>query len=232
MSIKSDLIMSLGSTLGPAIIRALGSTWIIRQSGIGPYYQRMHGSSKRVVYSFWHRDILTLGYFARDEGIRVLISEHRDGELIARIVQKMGYTVFRGSTTRGGVVALRAMDRIRYDPSRCDMAITPDGPKGPAKKLQQGVIFAASRTGFPVVPIGVAVDRCWEMNSWDRFRVPKPFSHCFVFYGTEIDIPEGLNEADIERWKETVGEAMDRAETRAKIELKHWCNGEGHRSQD
>jgi lysophospholipid acyltransferase (LPLAT)-like uncharacterized protein len=185
----------------------------------------MTGSSDRAVYSFWHRDILVLGYFCRNEGIRVLVSEHQDGEFIARVVQRMGYTVFRGSTTRGGVKALRALDGIKADPSACDIAFTPDGPKGPRKKLQKGVIFAAARTGFPIVPMGVAVSRSWEINSWDRFRIPKPFSRCFINYGDEVRIPERMDEEEMERMRAHVEQKMHESEDLAKEELKKWVNG-------
>ncbi|MBU0755074.1 MAG: lysophospholipid acyltransferase family protein [Planctomycetes bacterium] len=199
-------------------------TWSIRQHGTSYFKQRVAGGGKRVVYSFWHRDILLLGYFARNEGTRVLISQHRDGELIARVVQRLGYQVFRGSTTRGGVKALKSLDRIKNDPTECDIAFTPDGPKGPAKKLQKGVIFAAARTGFPIVPVGVAVDRCWEMRSWDRFRIPKPFSRSFIVYGEEIPVDTGMGDEEMEAMQAYVEARMFETEQRAGEALDQWRN--------
>lgn len=196
----------------------------MRQSGPSYFDKRRLGDHKRVVYSFWHQDILLLGYYGRNEGVRVLISQHRDGELIARIVEKLGFTTIRGSTTRGGMRALRTFDSIKDDPSNCDMAITPDGPKGPAKKLQKGVIFAAARTGFPVVPMGVAVDREWRFNSWDRFRVPKPFTRCYVQQGQEIPIPRDLDEQAMEDFRLKVEDAMLKTEDQANEALKNWKN--------
>ncbi|MFH2001483.1 MAG: lysophospholipid acyltransferase family protein [Planctomycetota bacterium] len=227
MSSLSKLTLTLGSVLGPAVIRTLGWTWIISQQGMSNYYRRLFGASKRAVYSFWHRDILLLVYFCRNENHCVLISQHSDGELIARTVERMGYTTFRGSTTRGGVRALRELDRIKEDPSNCDIGFTPDGPKGPAKKLKKGVIYAAMRTGFPVVPVGVAVDRSWEISSWDRFRIPKPFSRSFVCFGEEIPVPGEMDDDRMESMRLQVEQAMLDTEQLARDKLKRWCESAG-----
>ena len=210
----------MGGILGPLLVRALGATWSVRCSAPSYFRRRKEGASEsRVVYSFWHRDILPLSYYARDEGIRTLISEHRDGELIARVVERMGFTTFRGSTTRGGLKALRAMRRIRKDPTGCDVAITPDGPKGPARKVQKGVIFAAMSTGFPVVPTLVASSRRWQFKSWDGFRIPKPFSRVYVLHGDEIPVPPRLDDDEMERMRTRIENEMYRAEELAESEL-------------
>ena len=225
MSSKSDILLSLGVHLGPVFIKTLGMTWMVRSTGSSYFYKRMFGSTARAVYAFWHCDILPLSYYHRNEGIRVLVSEHRDGELIARIVHKMGFTTIRGSTTRGGMKALRALNGILEDPSMCDLAFTPDGPRGPAKRLQKGVIYAASMTGFPIVPVHVAVDRCWEMNSWDRFKIPKPFSRSVIYFGPEISVPDDLEGIDLEGLRAEVERAMYRTEEEAKRRLDRWLNG-------
>jgi len=214
--------MSLGILLGPILIKAFGLTWRLKQSCRNYFERRMEGASKRVVYSFWHQDILLLIYFGRYERSRVLISQHRDGELIARIVEKLGYSTYRGSTTRGGMKALRAFDKIKEDPSKYDIGLTPDGPKGPPKKLKKGIIFAASRTGFPIVPFGVAVDRSWRLKSWDRFRIPKPFSKCFVHLGPEIPVPPDLDDQGMKTYSNLVEQAMAEAEEQAEEALKNW----------
>lgn len=221
MSTMPDLTLSLGGVLGPSLIRTIGATWIIRQSGLTGYYKRLNGSTERLVYSIWHRDILPLCYFGRGEGATVLISQHRDGEIIARVARKLGYQVFRGSTTRGGVGALRALDGIK-ESSDCDLVFTPDGPRGPAKKLQKGVIYAASRTGFPVVPVGLALQRAWKFNSWDGFRVPKPFSRCYLEIAEAVDVPADLSDDELEFYRAKVEEGMNAAEETACGKLKEW----------
>jgi lysophospholipid acyltransferase (LPLAT)-like uncharacterized protein len=185
----------------------------------------MKGSSDRAVYSFWHRDIMVLGYSHRNEGIRVLVSEHDDGELAARVIRRMGYTYFRGSTTHGGMKALRDLLSIKADPTFSDIAITPDGPKGPRMKLKKGVIFVASKTEFPIVPMGVAVSRSWELNSWDGFRIPKLFSRCFIYYGDEIPVPRKLDDDEMDRMRDHVEQKMYETEELAKEELRKWIDG-------
>ncbi len=225
MSKKSDWIPFLAGTLGPLVLKSLGMTWITRGSRASYYYQRLFGSGTRAVYSIWHCDIMLLGYFSRNEGIRVLISEHRDGELSARIIRKMGFGAIRGSTTRGGLQALLTVDKILKEEGVFDLAFTPDGPRGPRKKLQKGVIYAASRTGFPLIPIGTAVDRYWEIGSWDRLRIPKPFSRCYINIGPEIHVPPNLKKEDLDPYREQVEESMVRSEEQAKEALKKWLNG-------
>ena len=110
-------------------------------------------------------------YWAWPE-MQILISDHRDGELITRVVRRLGFGVVRGSTTRGGVRALREMTH-RVD--RGHLCVTPDGPRGPARHVHQGLAYLSSRTGLPVVGAGMAFQDPWRARSWDRFAVPRPF---------------------------------------------------------
>ena len=83
-------------------------------------------------------------------------------------------------------------------------------------------MYAAARTGFPVIPVGTAADRYWEVNSWDRFRIPKPFSRCFVWIGPEIHVPSDVDEETLEHYRRRVEEAMHRAEEEARAALRRW----------
>jgi lysophospholipid acyltransferase (LPLAT)-like uncharacterized protein len=230
MSFTSKLLHNLGISLGPSLIRIMGSTWRIRNQGNTYYGDRQKGSLQRAVYGFWHCNIALMTYFGRNQGTCVLISRHRDGELIARIIGKLGYSVFRGSSTRGSLAAMRLLDEIKNDPSRCDIAFTPDGPRGPARKLKKGAIYAASRTGFPFVPIGCAVDRAWEFSSWDRFRVPKPFTRCFIHFGAEMKIPPDLSSKELERYRAEGEAAMYNMDALAREGLDKWLKGGAQQS--
>ena len=116
----------------------------------------------------------------------MLISEHGDGEIIARIARHFGFRTIRGSTSRGAARAL--LELVREVQGGNELAITPDGPRGPAKSFAPGAVIVAQRSGSPIVPAVVHVPFAWRLKSWDRFVVPKPFAKITVAYGETIEI--------------------------------------------
>jgi hypothetical protein len=113
--------------------------------------------------------------------VAVADAEHRDGEIIARLVESWGYRTVRGSTSRGAGRALLGM--VRDLAAGKEFAITPDGPRGPAGAAQPGVLMASQRARAPIVPMRSEVSATWHMKSWDRFMIPKPFARIRVIYG-------------------------------------------------
>jgi hypothetical protein len=133
--------------------------------------------------------MLPLLYHHRDEGVSVLISEHRDGELIARVAESLGFRTVRGSTSRGASRALVALSRELA--AGRDVAITPDGPRGPARSFAPGALIAAQRASAPVVAVGVAADSAWRLGTWDRFKIPRPFSRVRIAYSDPVTVNAG-----------------------------------------
>jgi len=167
--------------LGAAVIRALASTWRFRVTNAAQVAEH-RAREKRLIYTLWHGELLPLLWLHRHEGVAVVISEHRDGEIIARIAETLGYETIRGSSSRGGSRALIGLMRA-LDGGR-DVAVTPDGPRGPAHVFAPGAAIAAQRTGASIVPTRASASRAWRLKSWDRFLVPKPFARVDVVYGT------------------------------------------------
>src|SRR5262249_34043406 len=120
----------------------------------------------------------------RHEGIAVLVSRHRDGELITRVIERLGFVAARGSSTRGGEAGVRGM--LAWAGQDRHLAVTPDGPRGPAEQVKAGAVFLAERTGRRMVPIGVAARPAQALHSWDRFRVPWPFARVLVSHGAPL----------------------------------------------
>ncbi len=116
----------------------------------------------------------------------VLISEHRDGELVARAAQSLGYGLIRGSSTHGAERALISL--VRELQSGHEVAITPDGPRGPSRTFAPGALIAAQRSDTFILPVAASADRAWRLRSWDRFMIPKPFAHVTVAYGTPTKV--------------------------------------------
>ena len=144
------------------------------------------------IYALWHQRMLMLPFSYFGPGASVLVSTHRDGELIARILPHLGLSCVRGSTTRGGSSGFRQMVEVLQ--SGHDVAITPDGPRGPKHVVQIGVIALAKMTGLPIFPVTYACSRCLRLNSWDRFIIPAPFSRGVFIYGQPLTAPEDADD--------------------------------------
>ncbi|MDP7162030.1 MAG: lysophospholipid acyltransferase family protein [Phycisphaerae bacterium] len=168
---------------------------------------------RRNLYLFWHETILLPLYTHCRLGFAVLVSRHRDGELIAQVMRMFrGYTV-RGSTTRGAVAGLLGM--IRHQRSR-HLGITPDGPRGPRRVVQEGAVYLASRSGMPLVPTGYAFADCWRAGSWDRMALPRPFRRARAVAGRPIRVPADLDRRQIEQYRLRVQTAMEEVQARAE----------------
>jgi len=141
---------------------------------------------ERFILAFWHRHLLLMPYSYRGRRISVLVSRSRDGELIARTVNRFGIDASRGSSSRGGAQGLREL--LRKAAEGYDLAFTPDGPRGPAGVVQPGVILAAAAMGWPVQPVALAATRCRRLRSWDRFVVPLPLSTVHFVYGEPLTV--------------------------------------------
>ncbi len=169
----------------------------------------------RYIYAFFHEVMLFPAYYWAWPEMNILISDHRDGELITRVVKKLGFGVVRGSTTRGGARALREMTR-RVDQGH--LCVTPDGPKGPRRSVQPGLIYLSSKLGLPIVGAGMAFERPWRAQSWDRFAVPRPFQTATCVVPRPIVVPPDADRDAIERYRLEVEQSMNHA----MIEAESW----------
>jgi len=206
------LTLRLAESLGPAALRLLISS-----------LQRVHletprARDEKVIYAFWHGRMLVPAVMYRFRKAGILISEHRDGEYIARVVARLGFLPIRGSTTRGGVRALRgAIERSRKG---IDVAFTPDGPRGPRYVVQKGVIYAASRTGLRIVPVGIEAWPAWVVGSWDEFVIPKPFGRAAIVEGEPIRIAPNLDSPGFARACSELETALHRATVEARLLIR------------
>jgi lysophospholipid acyltransferase (LPLAT)-like uncharacterized protein len=184
LSSTDRLIVWFAGVLGPLLIRLLGSTWRITASG-EDVVERLHSEGRSAVFAFWHGVLLPLEYAYRNRNIQVLSSLHRDGEISARVMRALGYGVVRGSSTRGSARGLVAMLAKARD--GLDLAITPDGPRGPARAAKSGIFYLAERSGAAIVPVGVGAAPGRRLSSWDAFLVPLPFARVAIVYGAPLE---------------------------------------------
>ncbi len=171
---------SAAGILGEGLVGSLFLT--VRRQTMGEEHLRpFRDTGTPVIFVFWHGRLLPLIHHHRHQRAVVLVSEHGDGEYIASILERFGFGAVRGSSTRGGVRGLKGL--VRAARQGHDLAVTPDGPRGPNRELKPGVLAVARMTGLPLIPIGVGASAGWRANSWDRFLVPRPFSTVRIAYG-------------------------------------------------
>ena len=141
--------------------------------------------TKNYIGALWHNRLLVfplvLRRFFPERRGAALISASRDGDLLTDAVQRFGYDVIRGSSSRLGATAILQLGEVLA--SHGDVVITPDGPRGPAYELGPGIIFLAQKTGALVAPVNMEYSSCWRIKSWDRFIVPRPFAKVRVIIG-------------------------------------------------
>jgi lysophospholipid acyltransferase (LPLAT)-like uncharacterized protein len=192
---------------GTAVIRLLAMTWRMRTENDAEL-NAARAANRRVIFTLWHGELLPLLWHHRGHGIAVVISDHHDGEIIAQIAERLGYTTVRGSSSRGGSRALIGL--IRAVESGRDGAVTPDGPRGPAHVFAPGAAIAAQRTGVPLLPVRASASRAWRLKSWDRFLVPKPFAIVRVVYGplTPVEAPTPREAAEMATQLQAVLDAV------------------------
>jgi lysophospholipid acyltransferase (LPLAT)-like uncharacterized protein len=184
-------------------IRLWMSTMRLRRASADGREHPADPAHERYLYAFWHEALLAP--LATRPKIKVLISQHTDGEVIAQICQRLGIGVIRGSTARGGCQALMAMIR---DGDQAHLGITPDGPRGPRRELKPGVVMVASQSGLPIVPVGIGFVRAWRCGSWDRFALPLPGSQLLGVIGAPIHVPRDLDRGGLKTWVGIAQEQM------------------------
>ncbi len=159
------------------------------------------GDGKRRIYIFWHEYIQFLIHFRRNCGIAMLLSKHKDADIVEEIAYHFGFDVVRGSTNRGGFQAIREMSEKGKS---VHLTITPDGPRGPRRVLAPGCVYLASKLQMPLVLLGVGYDRPWRFNSWDRFAVPRYGSRLRCVVSGDINIPDHLTREELEFYRKKV----------------------------
>lgn len=147
------------------------------------------------IFVLWH-EYIPVPFYLRPRGrMALLVSRHADAEWLTQAARYSGLGTVRGSTGRGGAAAL--MDVLASE-RPTNLAITPDGPRGPRRKMSMGVVFLASLTQWPVVLFASGYDRPWRLPTWDQFAVPRPYSRCRAIIGPPTRIPANLDRTGLE----------------------------------
>ncbi|HAM39047.1 MAG: hypothetical protein A2474_00905 [Elusimicrobia bacterium RIFOXYC2_FULL_34_12] len=182
---------------------------VVKDSG---EYEELRKNKKPIIYAFWHGRQIFLVWSHKHEGVSVLISKSKDGELIAKITEKFGYRSIRGSTSKGGVESLFFLIEVAKKGN--SVAFTPDGPRGPQKTVQPGVIITAQKSGLPIIPVACSIKRKYIIRHWDEFHIPFPFNKISVCHGKPIYVKESDN---IENKSKELKIAIDEITTQSDL---------------
>ncbi len=211
-SFKDRLLLGIVSRLGPFFLRVLGLSLRIKEDGV-PGLSPRQSENHKAIYAVWHSRMLAGVYYYRNLDIRVLVSMSRDGELISRVVENCGFKSIRGSVSRGGAGALRKM--LEALEAGKPVVVTPDGPKGPERKVQDGIIFLAQQSGLPVYPIAFNSSRGIRFKSWDKFLLPLPFSRGVFIWGNPVTMAKDADSAEQGKKKQELENELNRITDRA-----------------
>ncbi len=164
------------------------------------------------IYAFWHDQLLMCPLTWQSElEIKVLISKHRDGDIIAKLISNLGFKAIRGSThkagktkNKGGLLSARQM--IKSLKKGISIGISPDGPKGPRHKVSDGILSISRLSNSPILPVGIGFKKKWVLNTWDKFIIPKPFNQITIIWGEPL--PALKNEKSINQIKSKLESTM------------------------
>jgi lysophospholipid acyltransferase (LPLAT)-like uncharacterized protein len=199
MKIRQPWLIKLLGLLASWLMQCWLSTLHYRLIQLDKDQHPADARRKRFLYALWHDCMLfPLRFRAR---IHVLISHHADGEFIAQVCRHLNVKAVRGSSRRGGTKALLELMNLA---AHSHLLVTPDGPRGPRRQVQLGLIFLASHTGLPIVPVGVGYQKAWRFGSWDRFALPWPYSRAVGVVGKAILVPPQLKRAELEQYRDLV----------------------------
>ena len=174
--------------LGPGAVARLASSWQTEVLGQPP-------GEDGALICLWHGRMLCGLEHYRGRGWSVLVSPSDDGDLSEHLLERAGYSVVRGSASRGGARALRELlARLKAGEK---VILTPDGPRGPRHSTNPGVAWLARATGFPIHPVGIACDRAWRLSSWDAFTIPKPRARVAFAWAQALRVPRSAEPVEL-----------------------------------
>jgi lysophospholipid acyltransferase (LPLAT)-like uncharacterized protein len=187
---KKNFLRKIGNKLLGIIIDVLCKTLKIKTEN-RDVIKNLENSGRNFIVAFWHGNMIVPWFIHRKTKIAAVVSDSPDGELLANILKKWKYKLIRGSSNKGGGDVLKLMTQLIKD--GFSVAITPDGPTGPLHKMKAGAVVTAKKSGRPLILMGIAYNKKFVLNSWDKFEIPKPFSKVTVIYSKPVIISPDTN---------------------------------------
>lgn len=194
---------------GRVAVHILGATLRLAEANRDAV-ERLWAAGSPVIYTTWHGRMLMFPYFyGRLRKVHVLASRSRDGELVSRLARAFGFHPVRGSSSRGATAALRVLARLLRE-ERAEVAVVPDGPRGPRHVAQLGVVLLAKLGHAPIVPLGFGASRATVLRTWDAFLLPHPFSRVAVVFGEPLRVPADADRETLEAARQQLEATLHR----------------------
>jgi lysophospholipid acyltransferase (LPLAT)-like uncharacterized protein len=206
-SFGQTLLSALAPRLGYVYVRLVRATMRVEYRN-REVLDRIRDSHGAYMLVFWHSRFVMMPYSYPGKGLVVLVSEHRDGKMIADLLRRFGLDIASGSSTRGGAAGLRQL--LRYTRRGHDAGVTPDGPRGPRRQLKAGAIVAGKLSGLPLIPVTFSARPARRLGSWDRTLLPLPFGRGLFLYGEPQRVPRDAGESEIERLRAELERELNR----------------------
>lgn len=219
--VKSEGFQKYLCWLGAQYIRLVHATtrWTLVNADIP---QKLWQEEKPFILAFWHGRILLMPYsWDPQKKVHMLISQHRDGQLIAQTISHLGINTIAGSTNSGGAAALRSM--LRALKKGESIGITPDGPRGPHMRASAGIINLARLSGVPIIPCAYGASFRKHLRSWDKFCVAFPFSKGIFVWGDPIEVPRSTKKEDLANLQTDLEKAITHVTGEADYLSGHPC---------
>jgi hypothetical protein len=187
---------------------------VVRMEGEQRRQKALSKSRGGAIYVTWHQRMSYFFHYGGSHHVTTMISRSRDGEYAARLASWLGFRNVRGSSTRGGMRAVRELVRKIKEGEIGGMLA--DGPQGPAREAKMGSVMIAREAEVPLIPVLWGADRCWMFNSWDRYLVPKPFAKIAMFIGEAIWIPDSAKGNELQQYRQLLEKRLN--------EGTRWCD--------
>ncbi len=211
--IKSRIKIGLASWAGWLLVFSISRT--LRIKTVNEQVRKNQKRGEKIILAFWHGDLFLLIDYCKQYGLAIITSLSEDGEILSRILKRFKYELVRGSSSRGGMEALRGM--MRKVGEGYGAAIAVDGPKGPLHQVKLGAILLAQQTGGLVVPVAAKSKRCITINgSWDKLTVPLPFSRGVIVYGEPFLVEKNSGSEQIEQRRVLLEERLKKLSEQAQ----------------
>lgn len=204
---REKLLLTVVPRVGYAYIRLLRATMRFEYRN-REVLERLRVGGGQYILAFWHSRFLMMPYVYPGGRIVVLSSHHRDARMMIAVLARFGFASARGSTTQGGALGLREVLRRVHE--GYDVGFTPDGPRGPRRRVKPGVVATARLGGLPIVPVAFSARPARRLRSWDRTLVPWPFARGLFLYGEPIRVARGADDSESERARERLEAEIDR----------------------